>query len=254
MNISAEMDTLDGTPLPELPPRLHNSPSILGAYPQILKLERSEQATYSCNPSAERGKKLIYTRILGYLILEGPSDEARVAVALEVNACSGDEVKLLAIGQLYFDHFIRACKLRIFPVFFTILKRSSTVRMYKGRTPTPSSHASRPSFETRKAMIMAMVVEALQNHQQAKANVSVTYVIPTVYKYLFKALVRDGFRCVISGLYDVTSVERNKELELELERAANADVCATECAHIFPESTNANTSGSSDKVYSFLLS
>ena len=107
------MDELDGTPLPALPPRLHNSPSILDAYPQILNLERNEQAAYSSDPSADRSKRLIYARILGYLILEGPSDQARVTVALEVNACNGDEEKMLAIGHFYFDHYIRACKLRI---------------------------------------------------------------------------------------------------------------------------------------------
>ena len=101
-------------PLPELPPRYHNSPSIFGAYPQILKLERSEQAAYSCNPSNKQCKRLVYIRILGYLILEGPSDLARVTVALEVNACSGNEEKMLDIGRLYFDHFIRACKLQCF--------------------------------------------------------------------------------------------------------------------------------------------
>jgi hypothetical protein len=81
---------------------------------------------------------------------------------------------------------------------------------------------------------------------------------------LFKALVRDGFRCVISGQYDVTSVERSKELELELERNvdATAGVCFAECAHIFPESTNlnakisgttstSNNASAADKVYSF---
>jgi hypothetical protein len=52
--------------------------------------------------------------ILGYLILEVPSDLARVTVALEVNACSGNEEKMLDIGQLYFDHFIRTCKLQCF--------------------------------------------------------------------------------------------------------------------------------------------
>ena len=85
---------MEGTPLPELPPRLYNSPSILGAYPQILNLERNdsnEQATYGHDPSANRGKRLIYARILGYLVLEGPSDQARVAVALEVKACNGEE-------------------------------------------------------------------------------------------------------------------------------------------------------------------
>jgi len=47
--------------------------------------------------------------------------------------------------------------------------------MNKGRTPIPSSHVSRPSFNTRKAMIMEMVVEAPQSHQHAKANVSATH-------------------------------------------------------------------------------
>ena len=130
--------------------------------------------------------------------------------------------------------------------------------MKKSRKPIPSNHASRPSFDTRKAMIMAIIVEAPQNHQQAKANVSaIDRVISTVYKWLpFKALVRDGFRCVISGRYDTTSVERSKELELEMKRAANAVMSTTECAHTFPESTNANnisgTNAQGDrKVYLF---
>lgn len=55
-----------------------------------------------------------------------------------------------------------------------------------------------------------------------------------------KALVRDGFRCVISGKYDANSVRDNKELELE--REPGRAVSATECAHIFSESTNANVS------------
>ena len=98
-----------------------------------------------------------------------------------------------------------------------------------------------------------MVVEAPQSHQHAKANVSATHYVLSalVYKYsaLFKALVRDGFRCVVSGEYDAVCVERNKELRLEI--AADCDATWTECAHIFPESTNANISGSNaqgDKV------
>ena len=105
---------MEGKPLPELPPRLHNSATIFGAYPQILKLERNEQAAYSRDPSADRKKGLIYARILGYLILEGPSDQARVTVALDVISSNGEEEKLLAIGQLYFDHFIRACKRNVY--------------------------------------------------------------------------------------------------------------------------------------------
>ena len=105
---------MDGTPLPELPPHLQSFPSILRAYPQILNLERNEQAAYSQDPSTKQWKRLINARILGYLILEGPSDHARETVALEVNACHGEEELLLDAGQLYFDHYIRACKLQIF--------------------------------------------------------------------------------------------------------------------------------------------
>ena len=177
---------MEGTPLPELPPRFHNSPSILDAYPQILNLEKSEQAAYSQDPSADR-KRLIFTRILGYLILEGPSDEARTAVAREVNACSGDEEDLLAIGQLYFDHYLRACKPQFFLPFFSHSEKFSTVKMTRNncRTPASSSDFLRPSFkfDTRKAMINATLVEAPQNHKQAKANVSATnHVILTRYK------------------------------------------------------------------------
>jgi hypothetical protein len=163
----------EGTPLPELPPRLHNSSSILGAYPQILNLEINEQATYSRDPS-DRGKRLMYARILGYLILQGPSDLARVTVALEVNACNGEEEKMLAVGRFYFDHYIRACKLQNVRLLFATLESALTVRMDKIRTPVSSNYDRPPSFYTRKAMIMDMLVEAPQNHQQSKANVSPT--------------------------------------------------------------------------------
>ena len=56
--------------------------------------------------------------------------------------------------------------------------------MNKGHTLVPSDHSLLPSFDTRKAMIMAMVVESPQNYQQAKANVSVIDdLISAVYKY-----------------------------------------------------------------------
>jgi hypothetical protein len=108
---------MNGTPLPELPPHLHNFHSILDAYPQIQNLERTEQAAYSRDPSADRCKRLMYVRILGYLILEGPSDQARETIAIEVNAANGREEKLFIIGQFYFDHYIRACKLQIVCLF-----------------------------------------------------------------------------------------------------------------------------------------
>jgi hypothetical protein len=103
-------------------------------------------------------------------MLEGPSDEARIAVAHEVLSCA-DEDALAANGKMYYDHYMRACKGLLLPLF-AHSETHSTVKKTKGRTPIPSSHVSRPSFDTRKAMIMDMLVEAPQTHRDAKKNVS----------------------------------------------------------------------------------
>jgi hypothetical protein len=91
------------TALPtELLSRLSASPTIRSAYPIIFRFEQSAKT----HPDP---KRLIYARILGYLMLEGPSDEARVATAREVLSCV-DEDALAANGKMYYDHYIRACK------------------------------------------------------------------------------------------------------------------------------------------------
>ena len=97
-----------------------------------------------------------------------PPDEARVAVALEVISC---EDALALNGKLYYDHYMHACKFLLLPVC-QHPERHSTVKKTKGCTPIPSSHASRPSFDTRKAMIIDMLVEAPQSHRDAKKYMS----------------------------------------------------------------------------------
>jgi hypothetical protein len=52
-------------------------------------------------------KKLIYARILGYLMLEEPSDEACVAIAREILSCT-NEHSLPINGKMYYDHYIHA--------------------------------------------------------------------------------------------------------------------------------------------------
>ena len=98
-------------------------------------------------------------------MLEGPPDEAR-----EVLSCA-DEDALATNGKMYYDHYIRACKLLLLPVFCHS-ERHLTVKKTKGRTPPPSSHVSRPSFDTCKAMIMDMLLEAPQTHRDVKKNLS----------------------------------------------------------------------------------
>ena len=91
-------------PLPEFPKRFHNSPSIFIVYPQNLSLERTD----------DQRKRFL-----------------RIAVALEVISSNK---KLLAIGQYYCDHYLRACKQLIQTSL--LFYHSSTVRKYKDPTPT----------------------------------------------------------------------------------------------------------------------
>ena len=162
------------TALPaELPNRLSNSPAIRGSYPIILRLEQSAKT----HPDP---KRLMYARLLGYLMLEGPSDGARVAVTQEVLSCAGED-SLALNGKMYYDHYIRACKLLLLPVC-PHSEGHSTVKKVKGCTPIPSLHVSRPSFDTRKAMIMGMLVEAPQSHRDAKKNVSAPVAMSLVRK------------------------------------------------------------------------
>jgi hypothetical protein len=59
--------------------------------------------------------------------------------------------------------------------------------------------------------------------------------------------VRDGFRCVVTKVYDSHSATANKELK-EIVKSGHMPPAVTHCAHIFPESTNADIISGSDKV------
>ena len=87
-------------PLPaELPSEIPTlSSDIPIAYQNILKLEKSGDQ-----------KHVMYARILGYLLLYGPKNEARKYVAKEVVSCANED-ELAKKGKYYCDYYIRACK------------------------------------------------------------------------------------------------------------------------------------------------
>ncbi|KAF8900272.1 hypothetical protein CPB84DRAFT_1815431 [Gymnopilus junonius] len=153
------------------------------------------------------GNNLVYVRILGYLMHY---------VVEEVSSCVDDSA-VLAVGQMYYDHYIRACA-------------SSN----KANIPTPSNHASRPSFDRIQDMVNATLQEAPQSHTQAK-------------KYVCLALMRDGYRCVVTGKYDTRSVKMIRELKEMVDLDPSARRESTQCAHIFSESTNSSIEPGSAK-------
>ncbi|KAI6018913.1 hypothetical protein BKA83DRAFT_4308884 [Pisolithus microcarpus] len=88
----------------------------------------------------------------------------------------------------------------------------------KETTPVPSSHSSRLSVDN-------------LNHETAKKL----------------ALIRDGFQCVVTKVYDLCTVQNNRALQQVT--MDGAPVGVTQYAHIFPESINANTASDSNEDY-----
>ncbi|KAF9458911.1 hypothetical protein BDZ94DRAFT_1269415 [Collybia nuda] len=124
-------------------------------------------------------------------------------------SCNVDSGKLLKLGEFYYNYFIRPFK------------------KIKGRTPTPSGHQSRTSFNTLKDMISTMLVQFPTDHREAKKS----------------ALVRGGFRCMVSGAYDKTSMQQNDDLRARAKDFDRAGVRIgvvgnIQCAHILSELTN----------------
>jgi hypothetical protein len=90
------------TPLPPaLPSTLaHLTTTVTDAYSTIQQLEKSATLHEIQYPQL-----VIHARVLGYLILEGPSDQAREVVANEIVSCENQE-KVAELGKFYCDHFI----------------------------------------------------------------------------------------------------------------------------------------------------
>ncbi|THH03489.1 hypothetical protein EW146_g10433 [Bondarzewia mesenterica] len=157
------------------------------------------------NAGDSQPKRLMCARFLGYMVLEAPAVRGRDNFSNEIKSCANEEA-LKKLAMLYINHFV-------------------AVRAAKG-TPTPSTHPSRPSFDNSEKTLKYLLEEAPQNHTTAKA----------------KALIRDGYRCVLTGSYDVTCCDTMPTIG-ELVTTNDLPITATDAAYIFPESTNVEISG-----------
>ncbi|KAI9509931.1 hypothetical protein F5148DRAFT_1011536 [Russula earlei] len=141
--------------------------------------------------------KLRYVRILGFLVLYAPNWTVRHEVVKCIHSRK-NESDLTDVGR-FFECYV------IIPF-----------KKYKGRTPKPSEHPSRPSFEAVKNQVKVDVSEAPKDHRDAKR----------------KALIRDNWRCVVTGFVDLNAPEDIIAQSEQPPRGIN-----TECAHIIPEAT-----------------
>lgn len=100
--------TMTATALPNIQECGHQfqHPNVLSAYRVCLGLEEAAQNTGD-------DQKVMYARILGYLLLFIPSDMALVEVVKVIHSCEqeGDQYgNLFKLGESFFNHFIRHCE------------------------------------------------------------------------------------------------------------------------------------------------
>jgi hypothetical protein len=91
---------------PQVPPGLQHIAHIVSAYNICLRLEKSLQSDRY--EGKDVGRNLIYIRILGFLIHHVPTDRALKTVVYEISSCA-DNSALLKVGEMYYNHYIRAC-------------------------------------------------------------------------------------------------------------------------------------------------
>ncbi|KAG8938888.1 hypothetical protein FRC04_007344 [Tulasnella sp. 424] len=167
------------------------------AYERCLELERSEEKA-SGNSSIP---PKICGRILGYMMREAPTSDGCDNVQREIESCESDEV-LHALAHFYAMFFLR------------LFKKS------KGPIPESSSHPSRPSFDETQDTILNLLREAPKSNSAVKKL----------------ALIRDNYRCVVTGAYDWVTCQERRENDPTFEEPETAQF--TQLAHIFPDSLN----------------
>ncbi|KAG8694598.1 hypothetical protein FRC08_008379 [Ceratobasidium sp. 394] len=132
------------------------------------------------------------------MLIHAPSPAGRAYVAECINSCVDDEA-VVNWGGYFIQYFTKYFKTR-------------------RRHPTPSDHPSRPDLDALRDEILASLDEAPQDYHNAKQQ----------------ALIRDGYRCMLSGAVDTRSYMRSATLQ----RTLDVNVAPTECAHILPQYVN----------------
>lgn len=167
-------------PLPANPFNTNTHPDEHTAYRTCLHREAAAIAAAVIHPVQSGVSPLICARLLGYMIIHAPTDLGRRNISSEITSCRNKE-EFFDLAKLYIQHFLRCCKYLLLDSsnsWWTCSSSfKSTVKAAKGRTPIPSNHPSRPSFDNVSDTFIHMLLEAPQDHQSAKALVSSTHLI-----------------------------------------------------------------------------
>ncbi|KAJ7054442.1 hypothetical protein C8F01DRAFT_1221382 [Mycena amicta] len=181
-------------------------------WPSLLSAE-SAALSNPITGAAKYNDPLIGVRVLGFLLQDLWQHHADVfglipynRLCREIELClsnpgaQAQNTKIYELGLFYRNHLMR--------VF----------RSEGGPLPTVSEHPSRPSLE----LVRQRIIQDMRT----------PITKPDARKH---ALVRDGYRCKVTGTFDYESCKLHSQLRTEA-NALGAGLTTLECAHIFSES------------------
>lgn len=225
------------------------SPSVDSAY----NLCYEEQQRLLSTGLSDDHQDLVRIRVLGWMFHFAPEHRMLAELARAVISCNGDREKYSELGQFFINFWIRSCEfadVQFFRFLSIYLCWFHPVRKYKGRTPSNSGHVSRPSFDSVVEQVKTELAQYPKNHTDAKQSVSFFRFSYLVDSIMHKALIRDGFRCVLTGRYDWASCEKNIELYNIAMSFPDIGTVPTQLAHIICESTNLDIHSNGKKLVS----
>ncbi|KAK0451323.1 uncharacterized protein EV420DRAFT_1560326 [Desarmillaria tabescens] len=160
-------------------------------------------------PDPRHPPVILCARILGYALIEAPTNVGRDHMAKSINDGSTDDT-LLALGKYYAQRLLR------------IFEREE-------RTLSPSDHPSCPDIDNAKELCQYIMEQASLNHSTAKKA----------------ALLRDGYHCLLrADTYDRKYFDRNPSAILS--QNPNCNTFPLQCVHIFPKGLNSNSGENDD--------
>ncbi|KAG8731853.1 hypothetical protein FRC10_001401 [Ceratobasidium sp. 414] len=136
-------------------------------------------------------------RVCGWMIIHAPSVAGQTYLATCITSGETDD-DVIEWGKWFILYFTRYFK-----------------AMLNKPTPTPSDHHSRPDLDVIRDQILASLDGAPKNHSNAKKQ----------------ALIRDNYRCMLTGTVDSSSFKASARLQA----TPGITVVPTECCHILPQ-------------------
>ncbi|KAJ3916874.1 hypothetical protein F5877DRAFT_80493 [Lentinula edodes] len=180
----------------------------MNCYDLIIHAERNALDTYASTHEESAKQKIICARVAGGFLIHlhnkccvlGDLPTGEVVSQILSGSMPAQDV-IYQVGQLLCDRLIYAFRL-------------------SNKVPTPhSTHPSRQS-PTRLEDMLAQTMEASGNDYQTARE---------------KALARDGYQCMITGVWDTNSLERNMELNELLVKSRGYEATVETC-HILSQS------------------